>query len=928
MHKSYKRHVTSFQKGVLQMKHVHIMLAALSVLAAAETRAEIRTSLSARYGATLMYKERMLSRAMRFQVASPDWKTRHVRAGDARFRRVVTRTGGSFSGETPEVRLNFINIKCTGNSVAMALDAEYRGEKPAIYEFMPFAIPAAMFRNGAVRVEMPPNVAGSGTTKLAETDKFNPGEVVKAVFSAAGVGSITVESSDGRPFRILDRRLNRYGSDPEEFIIMRSGKLAPGAKMTAAFNLTFEPAAAHDIEKISTPPAPVVTAERTFAESRFPLLPQPKCIKVASEQSFIAKRGTVAVVKGGDGEGRLLRHARRILGAYGIEVRAGDAPPEHGVFIEVGEGIPESPEGYLLRITPKGVTIRSATERGAFYGLQTLRVARGKEGPFRALEIRDWPDFKFRGLHTKSNSGTFQLYSQILEKVAAPLKLNAFMLECQYVRWDTLGGAKHPRGMSKEDFVRLARVAHENYIDFIPLQQTLSHNQWLFANGRNLELAEDPDANGVPYNYNPSDPRVYQLLEKVFDELIAASGTPYLHIGHDEIDDWGRVRFPHRPENVKLGAKELFRRDVMWHHDYAKRKNVKLMLWHDALLAKSEPGTAVAGAIGGTETLRKELPRDLVICVWSYRPRNKYREIDYFLKDGYPVIGCTWEHTPGSDRGNIGRFTRYCLDKPGVLGMLETTWSHFGTETMLNSHFFQATACVTAAANFWNSKAGLNRKSAEKVFVDLMGFVSQPYKMRFTSIPFAGNTVLDDQPFGFDNLAPVMNSRGGIRFPIMKAGAHTAALTGRAGEKLTIDLGGIRCDELYLLGTLLEEPVARGVKLGRVSVEYADGGSAEFFLRSPAATPSFQGAPHFTDPDGKTSQELHEIFTPDAETGYANRASVCMNWRDGFKRNYKLQPTVWKNPQPDKPLRKLVLSEFNSIYPWYLLGLAAGSRME
>ena len=413
-----------------------------------------------------------------------------------------------------------------------------------------------------------------------------------------------------------------------------------------------------------------------------------------------------------------------------------------------------------------------------------------------------------------------------------------------------------------------------------------------------------------------------------FDELIAASGTPYLHIGHDELDDWGKARFPHRPENVKLGARELFRRDVMWHHDYAKRKNVKLMLWHDALLAKNEPGARVAGAIGGTETLRRELPRDLVICVWCYRNHKKFRDVDYFLEAGYPVIGCTWEYRPGTDRGNIGRFTRYCLGKPGVLGMLETTWSHFGTETMLNTHFFQATACVTAATNFWNNKSGLNRKSAETIFVDLFDFVLRPYKMRFTSIPFAGNTILDDLPFEFDMLPSVMTSRGGIRFPIMKAGAHTAALRGSPGEKLAIDLGGIRCNELYLLATLLEEPAARGVKLGRAAVEYADGSREEFFLRSPAATPSFQSAPHFTDPDGKTSLELHEIFTPDAETGYANRDLVCVYWRGGFKTRRKLPPTVWRNPHPDKPLRKLVLSEFNAIYPWYLLGLAAGTRTE
>ncbi|MBQ6352381.1 MAG: beta-N-acetylhexosaminidase, partial [Lentisphaeria bacterium] len=640
--------------------------------------------------------------------------------------------------------------------------------------------------------------------------------------------------------------------------------------------------------RAETAPARHVTTVLSVAETRVPLLPYPKQAKFSGEAGFYPQSAPIAVVKGGDGEGRLLRHAQRALAPRGVTVRAGDTAPEKGIFIAVGEGIKESPEGYTLSVTPSRVTIRSATERGAFYGLQTLRALRKKDGSFRAAEIRDWPDFRFRGLHTKGNSGTLGLYSRILAQVAATLKLNAFMLECQYDRWDSLGGAKHPRGMSKAEFVELARIAHEHYIDFIPLQQTLSHNQWLFANGRNLDLAEDPESVATPYNYNPSDPRVYRLLEKIFDELVAASGTPYLHIGHDEIDDWGRARFPFRPENVKLGVRELFRRDVMWHHDYARRRNLKLMMWHDALLAKHEPDATVAGAIGGTETLRKELPRDIVICVWCYRDLKAFRDVDYFLREGYPVIGCTWEHKPGTDRGNIARFARYCLGKPGVLGMLETTWSHFGTETMLNSHFFQASACVTAAAHFWNGAAGLKNYSPETVFVSLMRYNTQPHEVRFSSIPFAGNVLLDDRSFGFDKLSRVMKSRGGIRFPIMKSGEHTAALTGRPGETLKIDLGGNRCDELYLLGTLLEEPVPRGIILARAAVEYSDGGRAEFYLRSPAATESFFGAPHFTDPDGKTSRELHEIFTPDAPSGYANRRDVCISWRGGFQKIYRL----------------------------------------
>ena len=183
-----------------------MILAWIFVSAAPWAQAEIKPYLSMRHGAALNYGERLLSMAMRFQVASPDWKVRHAKLGNACFRMTRTADGGGFSGENAAVRLASLDVKCAGDSTEVTFEAEYKGDQLAIYEFMPFAIPAAMFGHGSVRVEMPPRIAGGGTVKLSDERKFNPGEIVKAVFSARGVGTLTVETLDGRPFRILDRR--------------------------------------------------------------------------------------------------------------------------------------------------------------------------------------------------------------------------------------------------------------------------------------------------------------------------------------------------------------------------------------------------------------------------------------------------------------------------------------------------------------------------------------------------------------------------------------------------------------------------------------------------------------------------------------------------------------------------------------------------
>ena len=65
-------------------------------------------------------------------------------------------------------------------------------------------------------------------------------------------------------------------------------------------------------------------------------------------------------------------------------------------------GIP--PEGYELSITTNGITIRHSDDAGAYYANMTLFHS-GRYDPkakcktYPCMEIRDWPQFKWRGVH-------------------------------------------------------------------------------------------------------------------------------------------------------------------------------------------------------------------------------------------------------------------------------------------------------------------------------------------------------------------------------------------------------------------------------------------------------------------------------------------------------------------------------------------------
>jgi hypothetical protein len=79
------------------------------------------------------------------------------------------------------------------------------------------------------------------------------------------------------------------------------------------------------------------------------------------------------------------------------------------------------PEGYILRTGPGSVVVAGSDDRGAFYGLQSLRqlaVERSGGVHFAGYEIRDWPAKPFRAfklyLPGRSNIPFFKRFPRAL----------------------------------------------------------------------------------------------------------------------------------------------------------------------------------------------------------------------------------------------------------------------------------------------------------------------------------------------------------------------------------------------------------------------------------------------------------------------------------------------------------------------------------
>ena len=88
-------------------------------------------------------------------------------------------------------------------------------------------------------------------------------------------------------------------------------------------------------------------------------------------------------------------------------------------------------EAYRLEIGKCKIEIAAANERGAFYGIKTLKRLLAGDAPVAIETITDWPDLKLRGFHMNLGHAFNPVYSyikQVIENLGE-LKINTLVLE-------------------------------------------------------------------------------------------------------------------------------------------------------------------------------------------------------------------------------------------------------------------------------------------------------------------------------------------------------------------------------------------------------------------------------------------------------------------------------------------------------------------
>lgn len=334
-------------------------------------------------------------------------------------------------------------------------------------------------------------------------------------------------------------------------------------------------------------------------------------------------------------------------------------------------------EGYILSVTPRRVVIAASDAAGLFYGAQTLLQMvpeRPEEDGVPCGTICDEPVHPFRGVHLYVPPKTEIHYFTRLIEFLASCKVNKIILEIAASvelkrhpeinqAWDVYAAKArkwpfrqsalqnyntlHGRGkdsnhfeqgggtfISQDDVRVILDCARENGIEIIPEIPSPGHAYWLcLAHPDIAEWQEDK----YPDTICPSNPKSYDLLFDVMDELIALFEPSWVSSGGDEYYFYGIC-----PRCRGRSGGELLAGHLNKVNAFLRARGIRHLAWGDKLINPDELevkrlkewGTGAMIKYGGGERVLSDeagtyrqgetwqaidlIPDDILIADWYY----------------------------------------------------------------------------------------------------------------------------------------------------------------------------------------------------------------------------------------------------------------------------------------------------------------------
>lgn len=388
-------------------------------------------------------------------------------------------------------------------------------------------------------------------------------------------------------------------------------------------------------------------------------------------------------------------------------------------------------ESYQLEIQPNKITINATTDLGALHALETLlQLLQNNSTSFYlpTATITDLPRFTWRGLMIDA-ARHFQPVAVIkrnLDAMAA-VKMNVFHWHLVDDQGWRIEMKKHPKltqmasdgnYYTQEEIKNIVKYADERGILVVPEIDVPGHATAILTAYPEIgsktvvyqaNTGENKNQSATLTTYNlernagiftptldPSNPKTYQLLSEIFDEVCPLFSGNYFHIGGDENEgkDWDsnpKIQ-EFKKKNKLANNHELQTYFTMQLIPMLKKHHKELMGWEE-IMTKNMSKEAIIHSWKG--------PNEGVSSGGSLMAaaKNGYKTV---LSNGYYIdlMQSVQDHYFNDPIPKNTVLTTE--EKARILGGEATMWSELATPSNIDSRIWPRTAAI--AERLWSDE--------------------------------------------------------------------------------------------------------------------------------------------------------------------------------------------------------------------------------
>ena len=370
-------------------------------------------------------------------------------------------------------------------------------------------------------------------------------------------------------------------------------------------------------------------------------------------------------------------------------------------------------QGYNLTVDEKRIVVKGFSEKGLFYGIQTLKQIFMQEGVYvPCLEIKDSPDIKDRGYYLDISRGRVPKIENIKKFIdkCAFYKYSSFQLYIEHsFAWEGFEEIYTNQGyLTAEEILEIDNYCNERFIELVPSFATFGHLYNLLQSKSYNKYSEL--ANYQPkvhkwqesrehHTIDSSNPESFEVIKEMLQQVIPLFSSNKFNICCDETVDMGKGRGKALAD--KIGEGQMYVNFLNRLCEYLKEQGKEVMFWSDVINKHTE--------------LVPQLPEDIICLVWEYNYPMRDERYVAVLNTSMRKYICPWTagavqlipdyHGEGYVAYENIAETAELAKKEKLEGYLLTDWGDFGHTCHAELRY---PILAYGGAKSWNSSGNKN----------------------------------------------------------------------------------------------------------------------------------------------------------------------------------------------------------------------------